>query len=29
VTAVISPKMLQWIEGLGFVAIGIWTLWKA
>jgi putative Ca2+/H+ antiporter (TMEM165/GDT1 family) len=26
---VISPKMLQWIAGLGFVAIGIWTLWKA
>jgi putative Ca2+/H+ antiporter (TMEM165/GDT1 family) len=29
VTAVISPKMLQWIAGLGFVAIGIWTLIKA
>lgn len=25
----ISPKQLQFIAGAGFVAIGIWTLWRA
>ncbi len=27
--AVISEKVLHWIAGLGFVAIGLWTLWRA
>lgn len=25
----ISPRMLQTIAGLGFVLIGLWTLWQA
>jgi putative Ca2+/H+ antiporter (TMEM165/GDT1 family) len=25
----ISPKQLQLIAGSGFIAIGIWTLWRA
>ena len=29
ITAVISEKVLHWIAGLGFVAIGIWTLLRA
>lgn len=28
-TTVISPKQLQLIAGIGFIAIGIWTLWRA
>lgn len=28
-TTVIGEKMLHWIAGLGFVAIGLWTLWRA
>jgi len=28
-TAVVSEKVLHWIAGIGFVAIGLWTLWKA
>ncbi|KAB2840377.1 MAG: TMEM165/GDT1 family protein [Candidatus Methylomirabilis sp.] len=27
-TALISPKALKVVAGLGFVAIGVWTLWK-
>ncbi len=27
-TALISPKTLKVVAGLGFVAIGVWTLWK-
>ncbi|MFY9342534.1 MAG: TMEM165/GDT1 family protein [Planctomycetota bacterium] len=27
--AYVSEKALHWIAGLGFVAIGLWTLWKA
>ncbi|MDL1871580.1 TMEM165/GDT1 family protein [Deltaproteobacteria bacterium PRO3] len=27
-TALISPKALKIVAGLGFVAIGVWTLWK-
>ena len=29
VTQFVSEKVLHWIAGLGFVAIGIWTLIKA
>ena len=25
----VSPKALSWIAGLGFIAIGAWTLWRA
>lgn len=25
----ISEKVLQYVAGIGFIAIGIWTLWKA
>jgi putative Ca2+/H+ antiporter (TMEM165/GDT1 family) len=25
----VSPKALSWIAGLAFIAIGIWTLWRA
>lgn len=25
----ISPKTLKWIAGIGFVAIGIWTMFSA
>lgn len=25
----VSPKALSWIAGLGFVAIGVWTLGRA
>jgi putative Ca2+/H+ antiporter (TMEM165/GDT1 family) len=25
----VSPKLLSWIAGLGFIAIGVWTLWRA
>ncbi len=28
-TRVVSPRLLAWIAGLGFVAIGLWTIWKA
>jgi putative Ca2+/H+ antiporter (TMEM165/GDT1 family) len=28
-TTVVSEKALHWIAGLGFVAIGLWTLWRA
>jgi putative Ca2+/H+ antiporter (TMEM165/GDT1 family) len=25
----VSPKQLQYVAGAGFIAIGIWTLFKA
>ena len=25
----VSPKLLSWIAGLGFILIGIWTIYKA
>lgn len=25
----VSPKTLKWVAGIGFVAIGAWTIWKA
>jgi putative Ca2+/H+ antiporter (TMEM165/GDT1 family) len=25
----VSPRMLQWVAGLGFIAIGAWILWSA
>ncbi len=28
-TTVVSEKALHWIAGLGFVAIGFYTLWRA
>jgi putative Ca2+/H+ antiporter (TMEM165/GDT1 family) len=24
----VSPRMLQIVAGIGFIAIGVWTLWK-
>jgi putative Ca2+/H+ antiporter (TMEM165/GDT1 family) len=24
----VSPRMLQIVAGIGFIAIGLWTLWK-
>jgi putative Ca2+/H+ antiporter (TMEM165/GDT1 family) len=24
----ISPDVLRWIAGLGFIGVGAWTLWK-
>ena len=29
VTQYVSPKVLSWAAGLGFIAIGIWTLARA
>ncbi len=28
-SSVIGEKALHWIAGCGFVAIGVWTLWRA
>src|SRR5687767_12740099 len=25
----VGPKALSWVAGLGFIAIGAWTLWRA
>jgi putative Ca2+/H+ antiporter (TMEM165/GDT1 family) len=25
----VSPKAMAWVAGLGFIAIGVWTLWRA
>ena len=25
----VPPKAMSWVAGLGFVAIGAWTLWRA
>jgi len=25
----VDPKILSWIAGVGFVLIGIWTIWQA
>lgn len=27
--AYLSPRLLSWIAGTGFIAIGLWTLWQA
>lgn len=24
----VSPDALRWLAGLGFIAVGVWTLWK-
>jgi putative Ca2+/H+ antiporter (TMEM165/GDT1 family) len=29
IASVVSEKVLHWIAGIGFVAIGLWTLWRA
>jgi putative Ca2+/H+ antiporter (TMEM165/GDT1 family) len=29
ITAVVSEQALKWIAGIGFVAIGLWTLFSA
>jgi putative Ca2+/H+ antiporter (TMEM165/GDT1 family) len=26
---IVSPRMLSIVAGLGFVAIGLWTMWRA
>jgi len=28
VSQYVSPRMLQIVAGIGFIVIGIWTLWK-
>jgi putative Ca2+/H+ antiporter (TMEM165/GDT1 family) len=28
VSQYVSPRMLQIVAGIGFIAIGVWTLWK-
>jgi putative Ca2+/H+ antiporter (TMEM165/GDT1 family) len=25
----VTPKVLSWIAGVGFIAIGLWTIWRA
>lgn len=25
----VSPRVLQWVAGVGFIAIGAWILWSA
>lgn len=25
----ISPRLLSWVAGIGFILIGAWTLWQA
>lgn len=25
----ISPRLLSWVAGLGFIAVGVWTIWQA
>ena len=25
----VSPKVLTWVAGAGFIAIGVWTIWSA
>lgn len=27
--AYVSPRLLSWVAGIGFIAIGVWTLWQA
>ena len=29
VSQYVSPRALNWVAGLGFIAIGVWTLWRA
>ncbi len=29
IASAVSEKVLHWIAGIGFVAIGLWTLWRA
>jgi putative Ca2+/H+ antiporter (TMEM165/GDT1 family) len=29
VSRIVSPRALSIVAGIGFVAIGVWTLWKA
>ena len=29
VSSFVTEKALHWVAGLGFIAIGAWTLWKA
>jgi putative Ca2+/H+ antiporter (TMEM165/GDT1 family) len=29
VSELVSPRVLNWVAGLGFVAIGLWILWRA
>lgn len=28
VTNLVSERVLHWVAGLGFIAIGAWTLWR-
>lgn len=29
VSRYVSPKVLSWLAGIGFIAVGIWTIWRA
>jgi putative Ca2+/H+ antiporter (TMEM165/GDT1 family) len=29
VSSYLNPRVLSWVAGLGFVGIGLWTLWRA
>jgi putative Ca2+/H+ antiporter (TMEM165/GDT1 family) len=28
VARAVSERALRWIAGLGFLAVGVWTLWR-
>ena len=25
----VDPRMLSWVAGIGFIGIGMWTIWRA
>lgn len=25
----LSPKLISWVAGAGFIAVGLWTIWRA
>ena len=25
----VSPRVLSWVAGIGFIVIGVWTIWQA
>ena len=29
VSQYVTPKVLSWVAGVGFIAIGLWTIWRA
>jgi len=28
VSQYVTPKVLSWVAGVGFIAIGLWTIWR-